>query len=204
MMLGSCSVVTFGGQAVQLEDGTYRNRQGGRAAADVYVTASGIDSLHIEMPDSLTVGASVLLYKTTLDLDFLTIPVKLRGARADIPAQLTTSINGQIFLGIRRDYFLCPSGRSPFIQDSWQHLGFSLGLFGGAGNATIKDFYLTTPIGIEYDGIVRSQGLSLRMAYGKLTFGLGAGTDVLLDKYASRWIYNGQLWYGLAFGLNLN
>ncbi len=59
-------------------------------------------------------------------------------------------------------------------------------------------------IQLEYDGFIFMNGVAGIVAVNRLTFGLGIGLDILLDKNKSYWIYQHKPWIGLTVGLNLN
>ncbi len=144
--------------------------------------------------------------KYTLDIDFLTMPVKYRPTQSGVPPQLNTNLNGAVFFGFRTDkykvkYEVNPLGKS---DRNINHYGFSLGTFTGFGNTamtpTTTNNFLTT----EYDGIVWTKGLAGIFAVNNFTVGLAVGFDNLLDNSRKYWIYETKPWYGLTFGLNLN
>lgn len=145
-------------------------------------------------------------HKPSFDIDFLTIPLKFRPAQAGVPMQLNTNLNGAAYFGYRRDqytikYSSTPLGRS---ERSIQHFGFSLGAFTGLGNTLISPTNTSNATEQEYDGVVWSKGLAGIFAVNKFTLGLALGYDHLLGSNRAVWIYQNKLWYGLAFGLNLN
>lgn len=144
--------------------------------------------------------------KYTLDIDFLTMPLKYRLAQSGVPPQLNANLNGAVYFGFRTDkysvnYVANPLGKS---DRNINHYGFSVGAFTGFGNTamnpTTTNNYLTT----EYDGIVWTKGIAGIIAVNNFTVGLAVGFDNLLDNNRKQWIYETKPWYGLAFGLNLN
>lgn len=144
--------------------------------------------------------------KQTLDIDFLTIPLKYRPTQSGVPPQLTTNLNGAVYLGFRNDKYQVSYLENPLKKSdrNINHYGFSVGAFSGFGNTamtpTTTNNYLTT----EYDGIVWSKGVSGIIAINNFTLGLAVGFDNLVDKNRPFWIYENKTWFGLAFGLNLN
>ncbi len=142
----------------------------------------------------------------SLDLDFLTIPIKFRPAAAGIPPQLNNTLNGAVFLGIRNDIYKIGYGKTPlgFSLRKIRHYGISFGLFTGLGPTAVNASVTNLQLGSEYDGIAWSKGFSVIMAINKVTLGLAAGFDNLVGPHGNIWIYENHPWLGLAFGLNLN
>jgi hypothetical protein len=84
------------------------------------------------------------------------------------------------------------------------HYGFSLGIFSGFGSTFMSPTTTNNILNQEYDGVVWNKGIAGIIAIDRFTLGLALGTDHLLDKNKSIWIYQGKAWLGLVFGLNLN
>src|SRR5690606_40504198 len=78
----------------------------------------------------------------SLDLDFLTIPVKLRPAKKDIPSQLNSDITGALYVGYRIDSYSIKNGLNILSKPTQQinHIAYSIGVFSGFGNTTISPF----------------------------------------------------------------
>lgn len=144
--------------------------------------------------------------KHSFDIDFLTIPLKLRPPQKGVPAQLNTNLNGAIYFGFRTDYFkpnfeVTPTGKTTL---QIQNAGISFGAFSGFGNTFMSPTNTSFAIEEEYDGVIWSKGLALIFAVNRFTTGFSLGFDSLLDKNSDVWIYQSKPWFGLAFGLNLN
>ena len=59
--------------------------------------------LSFPQQDATTVLGSVYFKQASFDIDFLTIPFKLRPAAKGMPAQFNTNLNGAVYLGFRND-----------------------------------------------------------------------------------------------------
>ena len=142
----------------------------------------------------------------SFDVDFLTIPLKYRFARLDVPPQLNTTLNGAVFLGYRIDRYVV--GYKPdFLNRSLRsitHYGFSFGVFNGLGSTAMTPTNTYNKISQEYDGVVWNKGIAGILAVNNFTLGVSLGLDNLLDKNKKAWIYESRPWVGIAFGLNLN
>ncbi len=144
--------------------------------------------------------------KNGLDIDFITIPIKLRFGTENVPPQLNSSPNGALFMGFRNDsyrlkYITNPLGIS---ERKVAHFGYSVGLFSGIGNTFMSPTNTNNLMLQEYDGIVWVRGMSIIIGMNSFTVGLAVGYDTLLDKNSNIWIYQNRPWIGLGFGLNLN
>ena len=144
--------------------------------------------------------------KPSLDIDFLTIPLKYRPLQKDVPKQLNTNLNGAVYVGYRIDQYVLnyienPKGKA---DRNINHIGFSVGVFTGLGNTFISPTTTHNNLQHEYDGIVWSKGFAGIVAVNNFTLGIALGFDNLLDNNKNIWIYQSKPWLGLAFGLNLN
>lgn len=144
--------------------------------------------------------------KSSLDIDFLTIPLKYRPSQLDVPVQLNTNLNGALYVGYRLDNYSVDY--KPKILKTAErditHYGFSMGIFSGFGSTFMSPTTTNNILNQEYDGVVWNKGIAGIIAIDRFTLGLALGTDHLLDKNKSIWIYQGKAWLGLVFGLNLN
>ena len=144
--------------------------------------------------------------KVSFDIDFFTIPLKLRPGQKNVPTQLNANLNGAVYLGFRTDKYVLSYNPSPLGKSNRDinHFGFSIGAFTGLGNTFMSPTNTDNVLQQEYDGIVWSKGLAGIFAINRFTVGLAFGFDNLLDKNKSIWIYESKPWLGLALGLNLN
>lgn len=145
-------------------------------------------------------------HNPSFDLDILTVPLKYRFKTAEVPQQLTTNFNGNIYLGFRNDMYSIKYDTSPLgeTERRIRHFGFSLGAFGGLSSEPVNPWVTREMIDIEYDGMVFSTGVAGILGFNGLTAGIALGFDHLLDSNRQHWIYQGKPWIGLAFGVNLN
>lgn len=146
------------------------------------------------------------LIKNSFDIDFLTIPLKLRSAEKDVPPQLNANLNGAVYFGYRTDIYKINYTQNPLKTAMRQtnHFGYSIGLFTGFGNTSMSPTNSNNILKQEYDGVVWSKGIAGIIGINNITMGLTFGFDNLLDKNRTIWIYENKPWLGLAFGLNLN
>ncbi len=142
----------------------------------------------------------------TLDIDFVTIPLKFRPAQKGVPAQLNANLNGAVYCGLRTDRYTVAYHPNPLGKSvrNTNHYGFSFGVFTGLGNTAMNATTTSGFISSEYDGVLWTKGVAGIIAVNAFTVGLSVGVDNLLDNNRSHWIYETKAWIGLAFGLNLN
>jgi len=144
--------------------------------------------------------------KNSSDFDFMTIPLKLRPAQADVPTQLNTHLNGALYAGYRNDRYGVRYSVDPLLrsQQIVNHFGVSIGFFSGIGGTFISPTTTNFMLDQEYDGVVWCNGIAAFIGINRFTIGLAAGIDHLTDSNRSIWIYQDKPWLGLAFGVNLN
>ena len=154
-------------------------------------------------PDSLTF---LNLSKSCFDIDILTIPFKYRPSVKSFPNQLNTNFSGAVYAGFRNDFYHFYFSADPVggQKRELKHFGFGFGIFSGFGSTAINSWTTQSQVQSEYDGFVFMNGVAGIIAVNKLTFGLGIGIDILLDKNKSSWIYQHKPWVGFTVGLNLN
>ncbi len=143
--------------------------------------------------------------KPSFDLDVMVVLFKYRPGKTNLPSQLTTDFNGNMFFGYRIDRFRMDLSKTPLGGvRRVRHRALSLGGFVGLGTSFISPWTTNNQTTDEYNGFVVSHGLSALMGIGNLTVGLGVGWDNLLDRDKDIWIYQNTAWYGLTLSLNLN
>ncbi len=152
------------------------------------------------------VKRQLVLSRSGLDIDLMTIPVKYRPSRANVPAQLNAGINGELFLGYRKDLYMIDFSTNPLGKpdENINQLGLSVGAFTGLGNTFVSPTNTNNILDQEYDGIVWNKGLAAIFAVNGLTLGINLGWDTLLDNNKDIWIYQGKTWLGVGLGFNLN
>lgn len=211
-LLGSCVSVQHT-TSHEMADGSYQFRAGGENQNVFLKFEDDLIQIHsregiIEMPHYTINDSSlaVKLVKPTFDIDILTTLVKFRPATENVPAQLNANINGSIYLGYRRDNYKISYQANEL--GSWhrktRHLGYSGGVFIGAGNTFMSPTNTNHALEMEYDGVVMQKGISAIVAVDNISLGLSLGFDNLLDKNRKHWIYQNKPWIGLMIGFNLN
>jgi hypothetical protein len=174
-------------------------------------TSGGIEEIADE-PTGIFTGTTAhydknfTFHNPSFDLDIITIPLKYRFETAEVPQQLTTNFNGNLYLGFRNDMYDISYEESPLgeTERKIRHVGFSFGGFAGLSSEPVNPWVTREAIDIEYDGMVFSTGVAGIIGFNGLTAGLALGFDHLLDTNRQHWIYQGKPWIGLAFGVNLN
>jgi hypothetical protein len=144
--------------------------------------------------------------KGSFDIDFLTIPIKYRFPSEGFVRQLNANLNGGLFLGYRKDFYILHYEVSPIgiSTRSTTHLGFSAGGYLGFGNTFLSQHVTKGLVQSEYDGVVFNRGFAAIAALNSFTAGLAIGWDKLLDRNQQYWIYDNKPWIGIVLGLNLN
>ncbi|MES2776344.1 MAG: hypothetical protein V4722_19365 [Bacteroidota bacterium] len=170
------------------------------------IDTSKKDWLSFPQQHSKTVRGASSFRQSSFDIDFLTIPFKLRPEVKTFPAQFNTNLNGAVYLGFRNDAYRLWYKKSPLnrFDRHTMHYGFSFGFFTGLGGTAMNPWVTENQVSSEYDGVAWSKGIAAIIGINNFTIGLSLGWDHLLDQNKKHWIYQGKPWLGLAFGLNLN
>jgi hypothetical protein len=210
VVITSCSTIKNSPKYV-LSDGKYSYKQPGEDYRKVYVYVSEEDSVSIfsDAEGTQPVKPQVLkdeyFVKRSFDLDVIAIPFKFRPMSVNLPRQLTTDFNGNIFLGYRIDRFRLVHKKTPIgWRRSYKHRGISFGGFGGLGSTAVTPWTTNYLLNDEYNGLVLSRGVAVMVGMSNLTVGVGIGWDSLTDRDKTIWIYQNKSWYGVTIGLNLN
>lgn len=212
----------------QFADGFYTTNPDSTKSRKMYVVADGDSvkvysvrdtSRHVQVdtnkaiviafPPVIKTGAPGIdesFDRTTFDLDVLTILFKYRPAVKGFPAQLNTTFNGALYAGCRKDRYTLHYDRTPLgiSKRSISHYGYSIGCFAGLGTARIDEYVTLNRLDIEYDGVVTEEGVAAIVGINKISFGLLAGFDHLLDHNHIYWVNQAKPWIGISVGLNLN
>ena len=160
-----------------------------------------------ELPPLATAAlAPVTLYKRSLDLDVLTIPVKFRPGLLGVPPILSAYFSGAIYLGYRFDrqritYKPAWQGRYKRMLNPF---AISFGAMAGFSQARIDNASTRNRAISEYEGVAVMQGLAVIVSVSRVNFGASLGFDYLLDENRRIWAHQMQPWVGLVIGLNLN
>lgn len=134
----------------ELDDGRYLFRQPDEKFRPVYVYVQDDSvSLFEDETGSKPIQPQVLkdeiFVKRSFDIDVIAVPFKFRPASVNLPRQLTTDFNGNLFLGYRVDRFRLIHKKTPIgWKRFYKHRGLSIGGFGGLGTAAITPWTPTT------------------------------------------------------------
>lgn len=147
-----------------------------------------------------------VLSKNSLDVDFITMPLKYRWAQQAMPPQLNANLNGAFYLGFRNDRYKINYIANPIrkAERYINHFGYSVGVFTGIGNTAMNAATTGNSMLQDYDGIVWSKGIAAIVGVNFFTIGLALGFDNLMDHNRTIWLYESKPWVGVAVGLNLN
>ena len=145
------------------------------------------------------------LHRNTFDVDILTVPFKIRPSVKGFPEQLTADFDAALYLGRRRDNYTIKNvktrGNSKLQITG---AGYGYGGFIGLGSVAMNPYVTRNAIDYEYDGFVINGGFAGIYDAKRFNIGLALGTDFLVDKNRSNWIYHGKPWVGVLFGIDLN
>lgn len=220
LMLVSCSSVEHG-----LTDGYYTVKSTAPAPRRVYIALNDsiltmyplrsgskevdtsqkhIVSLVPEIPGD--VPLPLRLVKKSIDMDVGTVLFKYRFSTNTLPNQLNSNLNATVYAGYRTDFFHLRDAANPLKRKEkrLRHFEMDGGLFAGIGSAAINPSVTNSRLDTEYDGLVLQKGAALFFGSGNFTLGIGLGTDSLLDKNKSLWIYQEKWWLGLLVGINIS
>lgn len=194
----------------KLSDGEYLFHQRGQPNQRVFIHV-GEDSITLEPTKTSKVipivrkGEDEYFVQRSFDVDVLIAPFKYRPASDNLPRQLNTSFNGNLFLGYRIDHFHLRFKKTPVgMQKQLVHRALSVGGFGGFGSTAISPWTTNNLQQDEYEGFILTRGLGVLVGINNLTVGGAIGFDYLTDRDKDTWIYQNRPWLGLVVGLNLN
>lgn len=141
--------------------------------------------------------------KTSLDFDLATVGVKLRPSYSGVPVQLNSNVNAALYLGVRKDFYIVRSHKSPlnFTSSFIRQLGYDFGLFAGLGITPINPTVTKENTSYEYDGVVFQKGVAAFVTIDHISVGIAMGFDNLIGDDSKTWIYNNKPWIGLVLGI---
>jgi hypothetical protein len=225
LVFSSCKVLSESSKYA-FSEGYYKSRLYHKKQKNIYVVPSE-DSIRIYSAKSIKKGfvdttkkikivfsadkkprefENYSFKKNSLDLDVLSVLFKYRPTVKNFPKQLNTTFNGAIYFGYRTDVYQLSYKQTPLknYKRNINHYGYSFGVFSGIGSARIDEYVTLNGIDYEYDGVVNLTGIAFIMALNKISIGVNAGIDFLLDKNRKYWVNNKKPWAGLSIGLNIN
>lgn len=194
----------------QLSDGVYAFRQQESRYIKTFVfveadTVRILDNKSPFMPVIPLPTQAQFFLKYSFDIDAMTVAFKYRPATSDLPRQLNTDFNGNVFIGYRLDRFKIDIKDTPLgLRKHYYHRGITLGFFGGLGSTAVTPSTTSNLTLQEYNALILTRGIAIMIGVNNLTVGVGAGWDFLTDRDKNLWIYQNKPWYGLTVGLNLN
>jgi hypothetical protein len=190
-----------------LRDGHYKLVEKGSKPKKVFVQTAE-DSLVIYKDNKIHENPLLensKLIRESFDVDVITVLFKYRPSTENLPRQLTTDFNGNLYAGYRVDRFIKYAEQTPAgIRNSVKHRAFTIGLFGGIGSTSVTPWTTNNKTTDEYSGVVISRGVAFMAGVNHLTVGFGIGWDSLTDRDKGIWIYQNKPWYGLTLGLSIN
>jgi hypothetical protein len=191
----------------QLRDGHYKLIEQGGKPKKVFIQTAE-DSLVIYKDNQVhetPLHADSKLIRESFDLDIITILFKYRPSISNLPRQLTTDFNGNVYTGYRIDRFINYTEETPAgPRKSVKHRALTVGVFGGLGGTSVTPWTTNNGTTDEYNGLVLSRGFAMMVGVNSLTIGFGIGWDSLTDRDKNTWIYQNKPWYGLSLGLSVN
>lgn len=209
LLLLGCSILR-NSHKYELADDYYRYRQPGGKYQNVYASIAD-DTIRIFEDNDSNASVSsdpqkdLFFLKRSFDIDVMSVGFKYRPITLNLPRQLTTDFNGNVFMGYRFDRFKIRYRETPVgVKRSYHHRAITAGGFCGLGSTPITPWTTNNLTTDEYNGLILSRGLAVMIGVNNLTVGLGVGWDYLTDRDKNIWIYQNNAWYGLALGLNLN
>lgn len=209
LFIGGCGTLR-NSPKYQLGDDYYEYRQKGTRYQKAFAQVQD-DTVRIysnKIPGEVIVSSfnsDQFFLKRSFDVDVMTVGFKYRPATSNLPRQLNTDFNGNVFLGYRLDRFRVRYNKTPAgLIKSYHHRAITAGAFGGLGSTAITPWTTNNLTTEEYNGFILSRGLAVMVGINTLTVGVGVGWDSLTDRDKNIWIYQNKPWYGLTVGLNLN
>jgi hypothetical protein len=133
----------------QLADDVYHFRQKDTAyqKAWVYVNGDSVRILTYNNSDKLIdpkPGEDQFFLKRSFDVDVMTVAFKYRPSTVNLPRQLDTDFNGNVYLGYRFDRFRIKYKKTPFgPKRAFGHRGITAGFFGGMAQRRLHPGRLT-------------------------------------------------------------
>lgn len=207
-LITSCASITDSPK-YQLANGNYQFRQQSspyrKAFVEVLEDSVRIHSVNGGETLAIIPSEDEYFRKKSFDADVLTILFRYRPAIKNLPAQLNTNFNGNLYLGYRVDQFQIDFQHTPAgLKKINRHQAFSVGIFGGFGSTFVSPWTTNNQVTDEYDGVVLTHGFSGMIGVNALTIGMAVGWDYLTDRDKDVWIYQGKPWLGVTLGLNIN
>lgn len=199
IVLSSCAVTNES----QLPQGRYLYRMKGMTFQKAVLSSLGDSVIIHERAVSAKSNSLPLmqrdaeLLRSSFDSEVFWTIGKFRPAAENLPRQLNTELNGNLYAGWRWDRY------KNIAHGKWMSQSISLGAFAGIGTTRISSSTTNHRTTAEYQAAAASYGLALLSGFSRFSYGLAIGTDHLWSDDRSIWIYHRKAWYGLTLGIKL-
>jgi hypothetical protein len=192
-----------------LGTGYYDFKQKGSKFKPVFVETTK-DTVHIYPASdgekiSIIPSKSEIFQSNRLDIELTSAIFKYRSATVTLPRQLNVEFNGNVYFGYQINRYQVHYTNTPvgYVKNSVYH-GITMGAFGGLGVTAVTPWTTNYQMMDEYHGMVLTHGFATMIGLGRITGGISIGWDYLTDRDKEIWIYQGEPWFGVIVGLNIN
>lgn len=140
----------------------------------------------------------------------LSIPIKIRPA-LDVDKtryldtfsrQVETGINLGLSAGYKfsRNWF---SSNKNYAGQNTNRVSFAPAVFLTLGAADLKKVTTNYKINVERKAPVFTYGGAVVIGFNNINIGYGFGFDHIMDDLKKDWVYQGKLWHGILFGIDV-
>ena len=133
----------------------------------------------------------------------LTIPLKIRPALNDsYPSQAETSFNVGAAFGWKFTHNVYDSRKNIFGQNTNRY-SISPGIFLGTGATDLKKTNTDPSIAIERKAAIITTGGFVMVGFNSINFGYAFGGDFATGTGSKDWLYQGKMWHGIIFAIDI-
>lgn len=159
--------------------------------------------------DTINTPYKLKYFDTKFVLQALTIPLKVRprltseALKDSFPSQTETSFNAGIAVGWKFTHNIYNSKMNILGQNTNRY-SFAPGIFLGTGAVDLKKANTRNPIiNFERKAAIITTGGFVMLGFNGINIGYSFGVDFATGNSSEQWLYQGKVWHGLIFAVDL-
>lgn len=161
-----------------------------------------------EFDNSATLPKKLTYFDTKPVLQALTVPLKIRpkiptDVQDSFPSQAEASFNVGVSFGWKFTHNVYKPDKNIFGQNTNRY-SFSPGIFLGTGAVDLKKTNTKNPaITFERKAAIITTGGFFMLGFNNINFGYAFGADFATGTGSKQWIYQGKMWHGVIFAVDI-
>lgn len=161
-----------------------------------------------DFDNSAIIPKKLTYFDTKPVLQALTVPLKIRPKipttlQDSFPSQAEASFNVGVSFGWKFTHNVYKPDKNIFGQNTNRY-SFSPGFFLGTGAVDLKKSNTKNPaITFERKAAIVTTGGFFMLGFNNINFGYAFGADFATGTGSKQWLYQGKMWHGIIFAVDI-